>query len=42
MEDNKTVLYEYSRNGKVFITPNEQIAMLRSDNGYYTIVEIAL
>jgi YHS domain-containing protein len=40
MEENNTVvLYKYSRGGKEYYTPNEQIASLRSDTGVYYVIE---
>lgn len=42
MENNTIVLYEYTRNGVVYTTPNELIAMLRAEDGKYYSVEFTL
>jgi hypothetical protein len=33
------VLYEYTRNGVVYYTPNEIIATMRADDGKYYAIE---
>jgi len=42
MEKETVVLYEYTRNGMVFYTPNEIIASMRADDGKYYAVEFKL
>jgi len=42
MENNTIVLFEYTRNGVVYTTPNELIAMLRAQDGKYFSVEYTL
>jgi hypothetical protein len=42
MEKETTVLYEYTKNGIVFYTPNEIIAGMRADDGKYYAVEFKL
>ena len=39
MEQKTLIVFEYIRGGKTFITPNELIAALRSDNGIFTQIE---
>lgn len=42
MENQTIVLYEYTRNGVVYVTPNEIIAGMRSEDGKYFSVEYTL
>jgi hypothetical protein len=37
-QDQKSVMYQYFREGKELFTPNEQIAQQRSDTGEYFII----
>lgn len=39
MNQETLIVYEYIRDGKTFVTPNEMIAALRSDNGVFTQIE---
>lgn len=36
-KDKEIVIYKYTKDGKVYHTPNEQIAAQRSDTGEYFI-----
>lgn len=42
MEDNKVILFEYTRNGVTYYTPNEIIASMRSEDGKYYSIEYTL